>query len=111
MAEPVLTARPGLCILKDPDRPNCVMGIELEWRAELQGDYCLHHSAGSAPLACWETSRAGVHQTNLQSRKDVSYWLVRGRRGDPLALITVRVLSLAERNPDRRRRRHVWSLL
>ena len=107
--EPVLSARPGLCIMQDADSQECVMGVELSWRGPA-GSYCLYHSNAAAPLRCWDNSTEGTHSTELASREDVSYWLQRPPADEHLAEITVRVVSLAQRRPERRRR-HAWAPL
>ena len=108
--EVVLTARPGLCILKDPESQACVMGVQLDWSGPV-GDYCLYDSTASAPLACWQQREGASHAAELASRDDVAYWLERGASDERLAEVSVRVLSLAQRRPERRRRRHAWTPL
>ena len=109
--ELVLTARPGLCILQQADTRQCVMGVELKWRGPV-GDYCLYQSgAGGAPLDCWRDEGAGELRTRLASEQDVAYWLQVPASKERLAQITVRVVSLAQRRPERRRRRHAWTPL
>lgn len=114
MADPdevVLTARPGLCILQDPELSECMMALELKWNAARDSDLCLYHSRADAPLQCWSSVSNGRFLSKLTSHEDVSYWLQRSHADQQLARITVRVVSLAQRNPARRRRRHVWSVL
>lgn len=108
---PVLTAKPGLCIVQQSDVEKCVMAIELEWKAELSDSYCLYNSLNPEPLHCWENVQLGLHHSELSSREDVDYWLQRPPSSGQLARITVRIVSLAQRNPERRRRRHVWSVM
>ena len=111
-AEPVLTARPGLCILERPEAERCVMALDLEWQSAVAGSYCLHYSlAEQEPLHCWPEATSGQHHSELSSREDVSYWLQFKPSAEHLAQIRIRVVSLAQRNPERRRRRHVWSVL
>jgi hypothetical protein len=107
---PVLSARPGLCILQDPESKQCVMGVELNWHGP-EGNYCLYDSTRSHPLACWQSSSTGEHSTELASRQDVAYWLQQDDSDSRLAEISVRIVSLAQRNPERRRRRHAWTPL
>jgi hypothetical protein len=97
--------------LQQADAEQCVMAVELAWNSEASGSYCLYHSVSEAPLRCWEELRQGQHHSELSSREDVHYWLQRAPSQEHLAEITVRVVSLAQRNPERRRRRHVWSVL
>ncbi len=108
--ELVLTARPGLCILKDPDTQECVMGVALSWQGPA-GNYCLHQSGVAEPLACWTGQSAGQLQSRLASEDDVAYWLQVPPSDEHLAQILVRVVSLAQRRPERRRRRHAWTPL
>ncbi|CAA0081497.1 Uncharacterised protein [Halioglobus japonicus] len=108
--EIVLTARPGLCILKEPQTRQCVMGVELSWRGPV-GDYCLYQSVVQEPLACWAGKAAGELQSRLVSEEDVTYWLQRTLSQEHLAEVVVRVVSLAQRRPQNRRRRHAWTPL
>jgi len=108
--EPVLTARPGLCILEDPETRECVMGVELTWRGPV-GDYCLYQSEVEKPLACWSGESSGELKSRLVSEQDVAYWLQLPPQEEHLAEIVVRVVSLAQRRPERRRRRHAWTPL
>lgn len=108
--EVVLTARPGLCVLKDATTKECVMGVRLDWRGP-QGDYCLHQAGVEEPLACWQQQARGGHDAALASAEDVVYRLRRVPSDYPVAQISVRVLSLAQRHPSRHRRRHAWAPL
>lgn len=106
----VLTARPGLCVLKDTASTECVMGVRLEWRGPL-GDYCLHEAGVAEPLACWRQQPHGQHDAALASSEDVTYSLRRTPSEEVAAEISVRVLSVAQRRPTRHRRRHAWAPL
>lgn len=106
-----LIAKPGLCILQDAAVSTCLVAVELSWSANSRDNYCLHHSTGPEPLACWNAEQQGQHIAQLVSRNNVSYWLQRSRSRKQLAPVTVRVLSLAQRQPNRRRRRHAWTWL
>ncbi len=108
--EPVLTARPGLCILQDAETRECVMGVELTWRGPA-GDYCLYQSALAEPLACWTGQDQGQLKARLASEDDVAYWLQVPPSDERMAQVIVRVVSLAQRRPERRRRRHAWTPL
>jgi hypothetical protein len=109
--DPVLSARPGLCILQEAAADACVMAVELEWQSTSPAAYCLYHSLTPEPLQCWQNALTGILQSQLNSRVDVSYWLQLAPANNHLAEINIRVVSLAQRNPERRRRRHVWSVL
>lgn len=107
----VLIAKPGLCILQDAAVSSCLVAVELSWDARQSDDYCLHHSTDSQPLACWQAEQQGQHIAQLVSRENVNYWMQKRDSREKLAPVTVRVLSLAQRQPNRRRRRHAWTWL
>lgn len=109
-SEPVLTARPGVCIVTDPAAPQCQMALDLMWNSALRNTYCLYSSIHSAAMRCWAGAREGRHHFELASEESVRFWLQRPPAITPMAEITVRVVRLAQRNPERRRRRHVWSV-
>lgn len=106
----VLTARPGLCVLKEASTKACVMGVVLEWRAPA-GDYCLYREGKQGPLKCWEKAIAGSHKEALAASSDVMFSLHDRPGEEPVAQVPVRVLSLAQKRPERRRRRHAWAPL
>ena len=110
-AEPVLTARPGVCILDDPKKAPCVMAVELAWNNNGAGNFCLHSSQSSEALQCWSSANRGQRHAELSSRENVSFWLQEVPDDKHLAEITIRIVSLSQRNPQRRRRRHVWNVL
>jgi len=110
-AEPVLTARPGVCILSSPGKTECVMAMDLLWNSNGAGHYCLYSSQQDAPLRCWQRASRGQAHVELASAENVSFWLQQPPQETHLAEIMVRIVSLSQKNPERRRRRHVWSLL
>lgn len=110
-AEPILTARPGLCILKEEGDSNCEMAVELIWNTAVSDNFCLYSSASVGALQCWQAAREGQHHFELSSPQGVEFWLQRRGSEKKLAKITLRIVSLSQRNPQRRRRRHVWSVL
>jgi hypothetical protein len=110
-SEPVLTARPGLCILKEQDSSNCEMTVKLIWNTAVKDSFCLYSSVSERSLQCWAAAREGQHHFELSSPQGVEFWLQRPNSNTKLAKITLRIVSLSQRNPQRRRRRHVWSVL
>jgi len=109
--EPVLTARPGVCILESRAKTTCVMALELTWNSNGAGNYCLHSSQQEAALQCWSLATGGQEHVELASPENVSFWLQEVPDDQHLAEITIRIVSLSQRNPQRRRRRHVWNVL
>ncbi len=110
-AEPVLTARPGVCILQSAKDAQCAMAVDLNWNDNGSANYCLYSSLVPEPLKCWQSVNQGSFHSELASRKDVAYWLERPGEEKVLAKITIRIVSVSARNPQRRRRRHVWNVL
>ena len=106
----VLTARPGLCVLKDARTRECVMGVVLEWRAPT-GNYCLAQAGKRSPLKCWQQQHEGTHKEALAASSDVVFSLNEKDTSTTLAQVPVRILSLAQKRPERRRRRHAWAPL
>ncbi|MFK8049488.1 MAG: DUF3019 domain-containing protein [Halioglobus sp.] len=110
-AEPVLTARPGVCLLERAEKSPCVMAVELSWNSNGPGDYCLYGSQLSGAIECWTAASIGQKHVELASRENVSFWLQEVPNDEHLAEITIRIVSLSQRKPQRRRRRHVWNVL
>ena len=108
---PSLTARPGLCILRSPEAEQCIMPIRLDWQADELEDICLHSSQITAPLRCWQRESSGFATLEITASDNVSFWLQRSNTAERLAQLTVRIVRMARQSPERRRRRHVWSVL
>ncbi|MFK7977807.1 MAG: DUF3019 domain-containing protein [Halioglobus sp.] len=107
----VLTARPGLCILKDPSMAACIVNVQLNWQAKEAGSFCLHSSTQTEPLHCWRDAKSGEHTAELASKADVKYWMQAADSTRELAPVIVRILSVAQKQPNRHRRRHAWTWL
>lgn len=111
LEEMVLTARPGLCILKDPSMAACIVNVQLNWQANSAGAFCLHASNREQPLQCWQNVKSGEHIAQLASRQNVRYWMQAADSSRQMAPVTVRILSVAQKQPNRSRRRHAWTWL
>ncbi len=108
---PSLTARPGLCILPSPDAEQCTLSVQLDWTAAAQVDICLYSSQTEKPLQCWQGADRGRIISEVTASSGVEFWLQYPEQADRLAKVTVQIVRLAQRNPERRRRRHIWSVL
>lgn len=110
-SEPVLTARPGICILADPAKRRCEMAVDLLWNGADRGAYCLYSSTQTEALECWDNLKKGRYHFELASSKTVIFWMQRPPDAQQLSTIRVRIVSPTQRNPERRRRRHIYSVL
>jgi hypothetical protein len=108
---PTLTARPGLCILSSTEAEECEMVVRLDWHAAQAGDWCLHSSQQETTLQCWQQQFSGHISTKVIASANVVFWLQRPSVDTRLSRVTVQIVRLARRSPERRRRRHVWSVL
>ena len=110
-APPSLTARPGLCILPNPDADQCVMTVQLDWNSSSPESLCLYSSQQNPALRCWDGVNTGSLSTRVVASDNVRFWLQRPGEEVRMAEVTVQIVSIARRSPERRRRRHIWSVL
>jgi hypothetical protein len=106
-----LDVRPVLCIV-DRRTPACQMDFLVAWRSTIEGDYCLFSHFETAPLKCWSEASTGRHEEARRVERSFQYWLTGKDGDDPLAAVTVEVMTTE--TGDRRRRRqsrHVWDIL
>ncbi|MFT5483697.1 MAG: hypothetical protein ACI9GW_002355 [Halieaceae bacterium] len=87
------------------------MPIRLDWQSNGLEDICLHSSQNIESLQCWEQENSGFTTLKIYANDDVGFWLQLSNSDEKLAYVTIRIVRMARRNPERRRRRHVWSVL
>lgn len=106
----LLSARPGVCIIAKVTEKPCEMALNLVWKSRRLADLCLYSSTQKQAHQCWSRAQHGSLHFQFESKVDVQFWLQKPEVSQRLELIEVRVLSLTKRKPERRRRRHVWSV-
>jgi hypothetical protein len=106
----LLSARPGVCIIGESNNKPCEMALNLIWKSRQSVDLCLYSSIQNNTHKCWSRAEYGSFHFQFESKIDVQFWLQKPEATERLELIEVRVLSLTKRKPERRRRRHVWSV-
>lgn len=106
----LLSARPGVCIIAEVNNKPCEMALNLIWKSRQLVDLCLYSSTQTQAHQCWSRTQQGSFHFQFESKIDVQFWLQKPEVSQRLELIEVRVLSLTKRKPERRRRRHVWSV-
>lgn len=106
-----LNVKPLLCII-DRRTPACGMDFLVTWQSVNRGYYCLFGHMDTMPLRCWSNVDAGQHEERRIVDKTFQYWLTGEDVDEPLAAVTVEVMT-TETNDRRRQRRtrHVWDIL
>lgn len=106
-----LDVQPKLCIV-DRRTPACDMDFLVEWRSVATGDYCLFGQQDDTPLRCWAAASDGRHAEQRRISESFRFWMTPADDDEPLASVTVEVMS-ADAGDRRRRRhsRHVWDIL
>ncbi len=104
-----LWAKPRICVLPSKHR-LCKMETDIIWLGKNEDDICLLSSQNNAILHCWTNASAGQVVQEINSDKQVTYWLIREGENKVLVKTIIRIINFPQRRV-RRRRRHVWSLL
>lgn len=105
-----LDVKPVLCII-DRRTPACDMDFLVAWQSGIRGYYCLFSQQATAPLRCWTEATAGIHEERRSVDESFRYWLTRDDGDEPLAAVTVEVMSTETDRRRKRRSRHVWDIL
>lgn len=106
-----LDVRPVLCIL-DARTPACDMAFLVVWESEVEASYCLFSHFAAGAIRCWQQAAAGRHEERRLVERTFQYWLAAGGAGEPLAAVTVEVMTTETTDRRRKRRtRHVWDIL
>lgn len=106
-----LDVRPLLCIL-DARTPACDMAFLVAWQSEIEASYCLFSELAADAIRCWREAAAGRHEERRLVERTFQYWLAANGSGEPLAAVTVEVMTTETTDRRRKRRtRHVWDIL
>lgn len=106
-----LDVKPVLCIL-DRRTPACDMDFLIAWQSTLTGSYCLFSRFEESPLRCWREALTGEHRESHTVDTSFRYWLTAPGGDEPVAAVTVEVMTTETDDRRRRRRtRHVWDIL
>ena len=87
------------------------MTVQLDWTSATTEHICLYSSQQTSSLRCWTDANRGSLSNRVVASDNVRFWLQRDGDDTQLAEVTVQIVSMARRNPERRRRRHIWSVL
>ncbi len=104
-----LWAKPRICVLPSEYR-SCKMETDIIWLGKNEDDICLLSSQDNAILQCWTNASAGQIVQEINSDKQITYWLTREGEKKVLVKTIIHIVNFPQRRV-RRRRRHVWSLL
>ncbi|MCJ8318466.1 MAG: DUF3019 domain-containing protein [Colwellia sp.] len=69
-----LTVSPEQCVAMQQGQ-NCYVAIELNWRAELAGNYCLYSSSEQQPLQCWNNRDNGKVKKDFTTKTNLIFFL------------------------------------
>jgi len=69
-----LTVSPEQCVAMQQGQ-NCYVAIELNWRAELAGNYCLYSSSAQQPLQCWNNRDNGKLTKDFTTKTNLLFFL------------------------------------
>lgn len=106
-----LDVKPLLCII-DRRTPVCEMDFLIAWQSVVEGYYCLFRHYADGPLRCWNEAGAGRHEERRIVDKSFQYWVTGDSTDEPLAAVTVEVMTTETTDRRRNRRtRHVWDIL
>lgn len=106
-----LDVKPVLCIL-DRRTPACDMDFLIAWQSALTGSYCLFSHFAESPVRCWREALTGEHRESHTVDASFQYWLTGTGGDEPVAAVTVEVMTTETDDRRRRRRtRHVWDIL
>ena len=106
-----LDVRPVLCIL-DARTPACDMAFLVLWQSEVEASYCLFSEFAADAIRCWQAAAAGRHEERRLVEQTFRYWLAADAADEPLAAVTVEVMTTETTDRRRKRRtRHVWDIL
>jgi hypothetical protein len=106
-----LSVKPVLCIT-ETRAESCELSIQVVWRSNSAGRYCLHSDLASEPIQCWTLAESGAIVEDRVVQETFTYWLTDGASDERLAEATLDVMTTE--SDDRRRhrqRRHVWDIL
>ncbi len=105
-----LSVKPVLCIT-DARSKTCDIAFLVEWRSELNGDYCLFNDLESTALRCWSNRYDGQHNDKRLIAESFTYWMTGEEAKVKLVVAAVEVLRLDSNDRRRKRRsRHVWDI-
>ncbi|MEE9338280.1 MAG: DUF3019 domain-containing protein [Methylococcaceae bacterium] len=104
-----LWAKPHICVLPS-ERRLCKMETDIIWLGKNEDDICLLSSQNNAILHCWTNASSGQVVQEINSDKQITYWLTREGENKVLVKTIIHIVNFPQRRV-RRRRRHVWSLL
>jgi hypothetical protein len=106
-----MDVKPVLCII-DRRTPACDMSFLVAWQSAVEGYYCLFSHLVTDPIRCWREADAGQHEERRMVDESFQFWLTSNGSDEPLAAVTVEVMTTETGDRRRKRRsRHVWDIL
>lgn len=85
-----LTVSPEQCVAMQQGQ-NCYVAIELTWRAEVVGDYCLYSSSQQQPLQCWNNRDNGKLKKDFTTKTNLLFYLKKHNEEQVMATSKVKM--------------------
>jgi hypothetical protein len=86
----LLQSKPNRCVALHQGQV-CYQSVQLLWRAEQAGDYCIFQAQAQQPLHCWQSAAEGEYTYAFASETPVQLHLVNSRTNTRIAETTVEV--------------------
>jgi hypothetical protein len=101
-----LQLKPQRCVALHQGQ-MCYQSVQLSWRAQQAGHYCIYQQKAETPVYCWRGVAAGQYQYEFASDASLEFQLVNAQTKIPLATATLEVAWVYKANT--RRKTH-WRL-
>lgn len=85
-----MNVSPEQCVAMSQGQ-ECYVSVELTWKVNIPGDYCLYTSAQKTALSCWTSSMNGSFKQEFNTRMNLEFALTRQGEKQPLVISVVKM--------------------
>ena len=96
-----LTLKPKQCIAIHQGK-MCYVDVEIAWKLQQSGEYCLFSSQQSEALKCWDNSNQGLFEQEVATKKNVQFQLKRANSSNTLIVRELEVAWVYKKNAKAR---------
>jgi len=97
---------PENCFILDDTR-ECLTSVEILWRTERTGTYCLFVSGKPTPINCWANSNLGQLEHSIDIEQDIEFEL--REKLSNLLIYKAKLKLFKKVKKLRKKRRNPWS--
>lgn len=101
-----MSVSPNQCIAMTEGQ-TCYVDIELTWRSQSAGNFCLYSSLQDKAVKCWTNKTAGSYEQEIASKQNVLYSL---HRQDDLEVLAESEVEMAWIHKKRGKPTNWWRL-